>query len=68
MIQIVKCKNCSGTSIPIGSISVNVVLTKGSYCEHCHESKHKSQNYFFCSVKCFYEFVDNTYKCISWKE
>lgn len=64
MMEIIGCRNCGQESTPFGMISVNVILSKSHYCEHCRDSKTENQNYFFCSVKCLQEYAAR----IEWKE
>jgi hypothetical protein len=53
MIQIVHCKECGGSSIPLDGVSVNVVLSCASWCQHCRETNEHKQSFFFCSQVCF---------------
>lgn len=66
-----RCKKCDGSSIGLGNVSVNVILSKLTWCEHCRETKTEKQNTFFCSLSCFQKFIrdinyDNTE--FKWKE
>ena len=66
MMQIIKCKFCNGTSIPLNGVSVDVNLKKHTWCEHCRESKTEIQSHFFCSQMCFLDFIK---QCdIKWTE
>lgn len=71
MVQTVHCVQCGGSSIPIGSVSVNIVLSKSAWCEHCYNSKTDNQHTFFCSTQCFHAYllkVVNGEAEIKWKE
>lgn len=57
MTQINYCKNCNSSIIPLGGTSVNVELVICSWCEHCRETKEEIQRHFFCSVKCFNDYM-----------
>jgi hypothetical protein len=65
-MEIVYCKNCGGSSIPFNGTYVNVELRGSKWCEHCQNSKDQSQHHFFCSVKCFNEYMKNN--DIEWEE
>jgi len=71
MPQLVHCKNCNGTNIGLGNVSVDVVLSKSDYCEHCREMKTQKQNYFFCSTECYFQYLEKVV-CgeaeFSWKD
>jgi len=71
-MQIIECENCGGSTISFGVVSVNVDLSKSTYCEHCRESKEERQKHFFCSLKCFEEYLKKTTTSesapLKWKE
>jgi len=58
MIQIVKCENCGGENIELGAVSVYVQLLRSNWCDHCHHTNERKQNYFFCSLKCFHNYMN----------
>jgi hypothetical protein len=57
MLQTIGCKNCGKQSLGLNSTWVDVTLTQTKWCEHCRNSKDFKQNYFFCSVECFNQYV-----------
>jgi len=71
MLEIIRCKNCGNSSIPLGAITINVTLKKHTWCEHCKNSDTAEQHAFFCSNKCFHEYmkkVINKEAELKWKE
>jgi hypothetical protein len=68
MMQIIECKNCGKEGIPFGSISVNITLNKSKFCDHCYRSNQETQSYFFCSINCFYQFIESNNGQIKWKD
>ena len=66
MMKIIRCKNCDGETIPLDSVIVTVTLSKSKWCEHCCSMKTTTQDYYFCSEKCFRHYLlDHT---IRWKD
>ena len=65
MMQIVPCENCGGTVIGLNEVSVNVTLSKNKWCHHCNQTRIDQQDHFFCSIKCFENFIDKNK--IEWK-
>lgn len=57
MMQIIYCKNCDGSSIPLNGIYINVELIKSVWCDGCQNSKKETQQHFFCSVECFNDYM-----------
>jgi hypothetical protein len=57
MIQVIGCTNCGDSHIELNSIYVDITFNKSSWCEHCGENKTQQQTYFFCSEKCFYNYI-----------
>jgi hypothetical protein len=57
MMTIIQCEQCGNSSIPFGVVSVNVTLSKSKLCDKCNKTEAETQNHFFCSVGCFYEFI-----------
>lgn len=53
MMQLIKCKECGKSTIPLDSISVNIELSKSSCCDKCNETHTEKQYHFFCSISCF---------------
>ena len=66
MLDAILCKNCWKETIPLNSISVNVELSKNSWCEYCREHKTERQNYYFCSILCFNDWIQNNQ--IEWEK
>lgn len=69
MVMIVHCEKCGGTSIPFGTVSVNVEMSKHEKCcEHCNHIRESKQNLFFCSLDCFNEWMaDRIADPLEWK-
>ena len=57
MMQIIRCTECGNENIPMGVVSVDVNLSKSTWCEHCYESKRETQHHFFCTVGCLVEYM-----------
>ena len=57
MIEFVHCEQCGGTSMPFGTVSVNIELSRSKFCDECRQVHTEKQDHFFCSVNCFYEFM-----------
>lgn len=58
MMQVIHCANCNGSSIGLGTVSVDVTFSKHSHaCEHCNSTKTETQHTFFCSTACFYAYM-----------
>lgn len=57
MMQIIKCDNCNGESIGLNDVSVHVEMSKAHHCKHCYHTKTDTKTYFFCSDKCFKEYI-----------
>jgi endogenous inhibitor of DNA gyrase (YacG/DUF329 family) len=57
MVNIVHCKQCGNSSIPMNAVSVNVRHSKGVWCEHCGQAKTETEDYFFCSENCFWIYM-----------
>ena len=71
MVQIIKCKLCDNSNIKFGTVSVNVELSKGFYCDTCNKSDIRKQSYFFCSDICFLTYMRQVLdlkKELSWIE
>ena len=74
MMQGIGCKNCGNPNLGLENVWVNVTLSKATACNHCHQSHTENQDYLFCSLKCFYEYLEK-YTCgadhnfeIKWEE
>ena len=52
-MQICHCVECGGSTIGLGSTSVDVVLNKSNHCDKCYHTHTEKQNFFFCSKECF---------------
>lgn len=57
MMQLVHCDNCNGTTIGLGSVSVNVELNKSHHCDKCCNVKTEITHYFFCCEGCFLTYI-----------
>jgi len=57
MMQLVHCDQCNGTTIGLDSVAVDVNLNKSNACEKCHRTGTQTTHYFFCSEKCFHEYL-----------
>lgn len=71
MMEVIHCKNCGGSTIPFGVVSVNVTLSKSQWCQSCYHTDTEKQDYFFCSEQCFHAFmllVVNGEKEIKWQQ
>ena len=71
MIQVVYCETCGGSSIPFDTVSVNVTLSKSKFCNHCYRTDTEQQHHFFCSLVCFYDFMNKAVVGeteLKWKE
>jgi endogenous inhibitor of DNA gyrase (YacG/DUF329 family) len=71
MMQIVNCVECGGSTIGLGSTSVNVVLNRSNHCDKCHNTHADRREFFFCSEECFHKYLqkvaDGTAK-IEWTD
>ena len=71
MMEIIKCESCGGDTIPMGGVSVNVILNKSKFCNHCYRTDTEKQHHFFCSLICFYDFMNKVVVGeteLKWKE
>lgn len=57
MTEINGCEYCGNQVVPMNQTYVDIKLTNYSWCEHCRERKEKSESHFFCSKKCFIDFM-----------
>jgi YHS domain-containing protein len=57
MMRIMQCDNCDGEIVKLGDVSVTVEMSKSNQCKHCYQSKTETKTYFFCSEKCFKEYI-----------
>lgn len=58
MMQIIHCKNCGQSNIGFGNTCVNVEYkTHYKTCEHCNNTRTDTKSDFFCSIKCFEEYM-----------
>ena len=73
MMTIIGCKSCGDSHIGLGNVYVDVTLSKSQCCDKCRRSDTEKQNYFFCSLKCFYNFIglslhkEESLNPINWK-
>lgn len=58
MMQVIQCFGCGVQSIPLDNVHVNLKFTKSAVCQSCHSSKDEASSYYFCSEKCFYNFME----------
>ena len=71
MIQIIHCESCGGDIIPLDSVSVDLFLNKSKFCNHCYRTETEKQHHFFCSLMCFYDFMNKAVTGeteLKWKE
>ena len=71
MIQVVCCESCGGDTTPMNGVSVDVTLSKSKFCNHCYRMDTEKQSHHFCSLICFYDFMNKAVVGeteLKWKE
>ena len=71
MIEIIRCESCGGSSIPFDTVSVDVTLSKSKFCKSCYRTDTEKQHHFFCSLICFYDYMNKAVVGeteLKWKE
>ena len=56
-MQIVKCDQCGGSHIGLGEVSIDVSMNKADVGDACNQTHTDTTSYFFCSEKCFKEYI-----------
>ncbi len=69
MVQVIFCKTCGGDTIGFGntSITVNYSVHK-KVCDHCNHVDETEWGDFFCSEKCFKEWMKEGKLSKHWTE
>lgn len=58
MLQIMYCKQCESSTIPVGGVSVTVELHASEHCDKCYHSHQRKRPYFFCSPACLVQYIE----------
>ncbi len=57
-MQIIKCKYCGKSNIEFGETSVTINFNKTiRCCKSCNNTNTETHNEFFCSTKCFRNYM-----------
>jgi hypothetical protein len=57
MMREIHCENCGNSTIEFESVIVDVKFKKQTFCDHCYQTHSQEQYHFFCSEKCFKEYM-----------
>lgn len=71
MLDIIGCKYCGKSTIPFDTVSVNISFDKSKYCQSCARVETSKQHHFFCSMPCFFYFMEDVRKGekkLEWKD
>ena len=66
-MQVVGCSYCGNSIIGFGNASVNIEMSKTTYCEGCRQTHTEKKTRFFCSLECFNNCIASGYE-LQWED